>query len=728
MSKLKLYVSLGNTIKKSKLFSVSLFVAGCAFSGISQAEIHTIDLLILHPPKSVLNTDIPTRVASMEKYANKALENSDAKIRFRIVKIEEIDFPNPKTDAQTLNLVRKSKKVRELRAKYGADLVTMITPIGPYCGVGYVLGGYNGKIYSGNKNLGFNVVADRCITSFAHELGHNLGLGHSHKQGSRGGLYDWGRGYGKQHEFVTTMAYTSAYGAGRVQAFSNPDITFCKGSACGQPIEQEGGAHAVKAIGVSGQQIAAWFDSKEIVEDINQAPTATEDFAITRTNEAVDIAVLENDVDPEQDTLAVDLVGNAKHGETEIVNGLVKYTPDQSFVGQDKFQYVINDGHGHRTSTVVSINVGWGINYQYFQGDWEQLPDFNDQSVIEEGISHNFSLEKRLKDNNFGFRYFAQIEVPETGDYNFFLTSKDGSKLLIDDDVVIDNDGIHESITKNDSVYLNAGLHRIEVQFFKKTGDPRLSVEWQGPEFKRQIILSNALRLAEPNNSFPVADDDLARVEPGGQVTIDVLKNDIDTDGDEIQLISFGVAEYGRVSIVDNKLLYQPDTGFSGADHFDYVISDGRGGKDSGQVTVQVGQSVTYEYYEGNWNSLPDFDSLTPVTSGTQRNFSLINRNRDDNFAFRFRSGLDVPRDGRYYIILNSDDGSKIFIDGKLVVNNDGLHARRWKYNRIELTAGIHEVEVQYFEKVGRERLLIYWWERNLGFKKMTGKHLKAID
>ncbi len=717
-------------MKKLNFLTTTLFILGCLFSSMSRAEIHTIDLLVLHPPKSVLNTDILTRVASMEQYANKALENGEARIRFRVVKIAEINIPNPKTDNATLNLLRKNKKANELRAEFGADLVTMITPTGPYCGVGYVLGGYNDKMYSSHKNYGFNVVADRCISSFAHELGHNLGLGHSSKQGSRGGLYKWGRGHGEQSKFVTTMAYSSAYKASRVQVFSNPDLVKCKGLTCGKSIKLEDGAHAVKAIDVSGPQIATWFESSEVVENINLAPNAADDFAVTRSNEAVKISVLNNDVDPESDAITIKSVGNAKHGNTSIVNGLINYNPTQEFVGQDSFKYTINDGHNHPVSATVTVNVGWGVNFEYFQGNWNKLPDFSSQSVVKEGISHNFSLEQRSRNNDFGFRYFAQIEVPKTGEHQFFLTSDDGSKLLIDGQVIIDNDGIHNASTKGHSMHLTKGLHRIEVQFFQDTGGQRLKVEWRGPEIVRQIIPSSALRLAEPTNSFPVAANDTATTAQNTKVVIDVLKNDIDTDGDAIQLASLGQANHGDVTLQGNKLVYQPDSGFSGTDQFSYVISDGRGGEDSGQVTVTVGLGVSYEYYEGNWNSLPDFDSLTAVASGLQKDFSLTNRNKDDNFAFRFRSGLDVPNDGRYYIFLISDDGSKMFIDGKLVVNNDAKNkqGRRWKYNRIELTAGVHDIEVQYFEKTGRERLTLYWWERKMGFKRISKNNLKSVE
>ncbi len=715
-----------------KTFNIALaaitMLIGSLISSVGFAAIHTIDLLVVHPPKSVLNTDILTRVASMETYANKALDNSQANIRFRVVKIVEIDLPNPKTDPTTLSNLRKDQNVQELRAKYGADLVTMITPTGPYCGVGYVIRGSRDTIYPGYQAYGYNIVGDRCISSFAHELGHNLGLGHSYKQSSYGGLYSWGRGHGVDNNFVTTMAYSSAYNGRRLQFFSNPDVINCNNLKCGSEIHHADGAHAVKAAGVSGPQIAAWFEEKETPVHVNHPPVAHKDFSVTREAEAIIIDVLANDVDPDKDPLNLNFVGEAKHGITAIFDGKIQYKPEPGFIGQDNFEYIIDDGNEQRAKTWVTVNVGWGTNYEYYQGSWNYLPDFSSINPIKKGISHNFSLESRQRDHDFAFRYFAQLEVPVSGVYQFFLSSDDGSRLTLNKTVIIDNDVQQDTTSKTGTGYLIKGSYRLELAYFQASGAQKLQLEWQGPGMERQLVQSSSLRLAEPKNSFPVAKDDRISIAQGSEAEITVLANDTDSDLDPLSIISFTQGENGSVTQQSQSLIYQAEPGFSGTDHFSYQINDGRGGEDTGLVTVHVGQGVKYEYYEGNWSSLPNFDSLTPVSTGVQENLSLKNRIKNDYFGFRFKANLEVPQDGRYIFFILSDDGSKFLIDGKEVINNDGVHGTRWRGKWLSLTAGVHNIEIQYFEKTGRERLNLYWYGPGVRFQRLSKNHLRLVE
>ena len=709
-------------MKLSPLFA-SLTLAAGLFSGPAWSEIDTIDIVAVYPP-SLAGSDPIARIANMEQYANKALKNSKANIRFRVVHIEELDIANAKTDVDTLRNLRKDARAKSLRSKYGADLVTMLTPTRPYCGVGYVPRGNNGKIYSFYKNYGYSVVGHTCTSSFAHELGHNLTLGHSHKQGSNGGLYSWGRGHGVDNTFVTTMAYNSAYKAPRVQMFSTPDLSTCKGLPCGSPTTAANGADAVKALNIAGPQIAVWYESTIPTISTNAKPTANADMDTTAQGEAIRINVLNNDADPDQDTLTIDSVGLAKHGSVTVSGNAIHYTPESKFIGQDDFAYTISDGHDHTATATVTVNVGLGVKYKYYQGSWTELPDFSKLTPKSEGVVHNFTITKRDRNFDYAFRFNGQIVIPLEGQYQFFIKSDDGSQLLIDGEPVVSNENVNSVIETSGSVDLTAGLHSIELQYYQQQGEQSLNIDWQGPNRERQMLSSNFLRSSEPGNTFPVARPDKAFSPSNTAVSIDVLKNDSDPDGDTITINNVSEAENGSVQINGTTITYTADAGFAGLDNFVYTISDGNGGFDNATVSVRVGSGLAYEYFEGSWNKLPDFDALIPVKEGIAKGLALRQRNRNNNFGFRYRAKINIPIDGRYYFYLVSDDGSRLSIDNEVVVNNDGLHRFRVRRGIVKLTAGYHDIEIEYFDKHGRERLMVVWGGRGVKFRFLSAKDL----
>ncbi|WP_233635972.1 GDSL-type esterase/lipase family protein, partial [Hymenobacter setariae] len=83
---------------------------------------------------------------------------------------------------------------------------------------------------------------------------------------------------------------------------------------------------------------------------------------------------------------------------------------------------------------------------------------------------------------------------------------------------------------------------------------------------------------------------------------------------------------------------------------------------------------LNYQYYEGTWLQLPDFNNLPVVKAGTTELPTLDMRNRDDDFAVRYTGFVDVPADGEYTFYTSSDDGSQLFIGSTLVVDNNGAH------------------------------------------------------
>ena len=100
-----------------------------------------------------------------------------------------------------------------------------------------------------------------------------------------------------------------------------------------------------------------------------------------------------------------------------------------------------------------------------------------------------------------------------------------------------------------------------------------------------EIELSNP----DPNaNRNPYVINDTATT-PSGSVSVDVLANDSDPDGDSLSISSVTNGQNGTVSITGNRLLYQPNSGFAGTDTFTYTATDGNGGSGTATVTVTIG-------------------------------------------------------------------------------------------------------------------------------------------
>lgn len=118
------------------------------------------------------------------------------------------------------------------------------------------------------------------------------------------------------------------------------------------------------------------------------------------------------------------------------------------------------------------------------------------------------------------------------------------------------------------------------------------------------------------DNHPPVANTDNIITEKSTAITIDVLKNDSDQDGDNLTIESFDEfsKELGSIIRSENKLFYTPKDNFAGSDSFSYVVSDGRNGKNTGQVLITV-----QENSEGNHSPVAKNDSCD-----VKKNTSII--------------------------------------------------------------------------------------------------------
>lgn len=121
------------------------------------------------------------------------------------------------------------------------------------------------------------------------------------------------------------------------------------------------------------------------------------------------------------------------------------------------------------------------------------------------------------------------------------------------------------------------------------------------------------------------------------------------------------------------------------------------------------GRGWSYEYFEGSWSQIPNFDNETPLKSGTADVVSIDPRERDTNYGLRFKGCINALVDGYYIFEASSDDGTIVSVDGTEVINNDGLHGTKSVSNGVYLTQGLHSVSVDYFQAGGAQSLSTTW-------------------
>jgi len=159
-----------------------------------------------------------------------------------------------------------------------------------------------------------------------------------------------------------------------------------------------------------------------------------------------------------------------------------------SAVVEAKFEKVIP-----KPAVIPERSMSPGVVFQYFEGPWDQLPDFDTLTFVQNGIASRFDLSYRQRDDSIGFRFSGYIRVPRDGIYTFYSRSDDGSRLRVADKRVVENDGLHGMQEQIGQVALQKGYHSIGLNYFEKAGDQGLQVFFEGPGIKKQEIPSEIL-------------------------------------------------------------------------------------------------------------------------------------------------------------------------------------------------------------------------------------------
>jgi hypothetical protein len=96
-----------------------------------------------------------------------------------------------------------------------------------------------------------------------------------------------------------------------------------------------------------------------------------------------------------------------------------------------------------------------------------------------------------------------------------------------------------------------------------------------------------------------------------------------------------------------------------------------------------------------------------PVTNGFNVLPVALQQIYQTWFIMKCYGNIVVPQDGYHQFSLTSDDGSNLYIDGLLTVNNDGLHSAQTIASSVSITAGVHYFELDFFQATGNQALIL---------------------
>jgi parallel beta-helix repeat protein len=136
-----------------------------------------------------------------------------------------------------------------------------------------------------------------------------------------------------------------------------------------------------------------------------------------------------------------------------------------------------------------------GLNYKYYEGNWDVLPDFNALTPVKTGTTPNVDISVKNINEYFGLLWEGYINIPTAGNYTFETVSDDGSKFYFNSayaangNALVNNDGLHAAQSATGVVNVPAaGSYPVAISFFQKSGGESMQLYWTGPGITRQLV------------------------------------------------------------------------------------------------------------------------------------------------------------------------------------------------------------------------------------------------
>jgi len=305
-------------------------------------------------------------------------------------------------------------------------------------------------------------------------------------------------------------------------------------------------------------------------------------------------------------------------------------------------------------------------------------------------------LDDRFK-NNWGARFSGLINIPDSGNWTFYLTSDDGSELWLDGTSLVTNYGSHGMQERSGTRNISSGLHDFKIEFFQGGGPHGLHLKWEGPNQSKAMV---------PASAFVVSDGTPPSVSTlihawNFDEGIGTESNDSVVNGSNMTLYNMNATNWRTCA--DGGCLW-----YDGID--DYVEVD---------VDDWVGNFTVSQWVWANSTTLPDYASVLAVSDNAGSNTSFqhavfsgewrLHNNQTHAFG-------DVEAQQWMHLVTVFDSGSaRQYLDG--------VHVRTTSFptgsiNNIDLyKLGVNRAGSTYFEGM-IDKVMV--WESALSDDEIT--------
>ncbi|MEM6311712.1 MAG: PA14 domain-containing protein, partial [Pseudomonadota bacterium] len=395
------------------------------------------------------------------------------------------------------------------------------------------------------------------------------------------------------------------------------------------------------------------------------------------------------------------------------------------------------------------LSVATGFDTKYFDVDhtlrklddvdWDGEPTHHELTQDINYTNGKGSFWDDGATDTFGAQITGNVEVNEAGTFTFHLGGDDGTQLFINGQEVMVDDGEHSYRTRTSEIELEPGTHNIEVRYFENYGHAGLKLEWEGPGIDgRELVTAPDMNDAQTVSGVELAIElgfDARSMEDGSTLMISDLPEGTELAvGDAIYVV--GADGTADVSGWDTNIMtVQPPTDFTGMIDATVTLTVTGESGDTATVTEPLSIEVNpahvappsaelvggfqAKYFDVDhslrkiddvdWDVDPTHQEFVQDVNYTNSGESFWEGGSKDTFGVQLEGQISVETGGTYNFFASGDDGVVVYINGKEVVDNDGLHGFRTRSGEIELEPGTYEIEVKYFENYGHAGLKLEW-------------------